>query len=159
MSHLSGEPIASCKGVNAVRPFSIYEPTGCNVPSEYVVQREGSTGKSNLQQVTAEQICSYVGDRSMLVDKDAEEIRKLILSAPSQEYEVNKILDKRGSMVSGDKEYWIKWKGYPDPTWEREALVNALDLITEFHIALRPYPPSTLTLTLAPLLILLWFIP
>ena len=44
------------------------------------------------------------------------------------EYEVEKILDKKGN------KYLVKWKGYNDPTWEpRRNLTNAKEAIEEFE--------------------------
>ena len=37
-------------------------------------------------------------------------------------------------MKEGTKEYFVKWKGDYDLTWKPEALINAPDLITEFHM-------------------------
>ena len=44
------------------------------------------------------------------------------------EYEVEKILDKKGN------KYLVKWKGYNDPTWEpRRNLTNAKEALEEFE--------------------------
>jgi len=97
--------------------------------SEYRVRREG--GRS-VERVTIEQIRPYVDSLA----KSAPErlaIERAIFEAPSREYEVEKILDEEGSMKRGNKRYLIKWKGYDEHTWEPEALINAPDLITEFH--------------------------
>ena len=56
-----------------------------------------------------------------------------IFEAPYREYEVERILDEEGSMKKGNKRYLVKWKGYDESSWEPEALINAPDLITEFH--------------------------
>ena len=102
------------------------------LPSEYVVRREG--GQGHKTRATIEQLRSYVDTCMIRADQTRGEMRDRILLAPSREYEVERILDEKGSMKEGTKEYFVKWKGDYDFTWEPEALINAPDLITEFHM-------------------------
>ena len=101
-------------------------------PPEYVVRREG--GQAHKTRVTVEQLRSYVDSCMIRSDQTVSELKDKILLAPSREYEVERILDEKGSMKDGNKEYFVKWKGNYDHTWEPEALINAPDLITEFHM-------------------------
>ena len=58
----------------------------------------------------------------------------VILSDNSEEYEVEQILDKR--TLKGNKQYLIKWVGYPlhDATWELENhLKNAQQKVKDFE--------------------------
>ena len=51
-----------------------------------------------------------------------------------EEFEVEKILKMR--TVKGKKEYYLKWKGFPDSenTWEPEENMNAADLLADFKM-------------------------
>jgi hypothetical protein len=52
-----------------------------------------------------------------------------------QHYEIEKILAHRRKK---DKmEYKIKWKGYPDPTWEPETAFDDVETLRSYHRALR----------------------
>lgn len=48
------------------------------------------------------------------------------------EYEVEKVLDSR--IRDGEREYFLKWKGYPmsECTWEKESGMNCDDLVEEY---------------------------
>jgi len=110
------------------------------VVSEYVVRREGSTGQSNIQRVTAERMRSYVDAKTTageLVDHSGQ--IETLDTAPTKEWEVESILDEIGSMKSGNKRYLVKWKGDYENSWEPEKLINAPDLITDFHTKKHKY--------------------
>ena len=62
-------------------------------------------------------------------------MKDLVDSTPSRQYEVDKIVRETGSFKCGTKRYLVRWKGDFDDTWEPEALLQAPDLITEFHAA------------------------
>ena len=68
-----------------------------------------------------------------MTDPDSDDFD---LFGPTQEYEVEAVLERRGSGAT--REYKIKWKGYdgePDEsTWEQVAnVVNAKDMIDAFN--------------------------
>ena len=53
-------------------------------------------------------------------------------SNPEVEYEIEKVLKKR--LRKGKPEYFVKWKGYDETTWEPlENLKNAKSLIDKFE--------------------------
>ena len=56
-----------------------------------------------------------------------------IIVNDEEEYEVEKILDKRKHY--GKIQYLIKWKGYPlsEASWESENNLNCPDLLEEFN--------------------------
>ena len=100
------------------------------MPSEYVVQREGSSSKSSLKRVTIEQIRSYAEAR--VPDPASKEVVDITKIHETREYEVVSIKDERGSMRDRNKRYLVEWKGDYEDTWEPEHLLNAPDF-TEFH--------------------------
>jgi len=58
---------------------------------------------------------------------------KLVIIKGEEEFEVEKILDKR--IVRGKEKFLVQWKGYiaEGDTWEsRENLKNAKELVKEF---------------------------
>jgi len=59
---------------------------------------------------------------------------KLVIIKREEEFEVEKILNKR--MIRGKKKFLVRWKGYTaeEDTWEnRENLENAKELVEEFE--------------------------
>jgi hypothetical protein len=52
-------------------------------------------------------------------------------SEEESEYEVEKILDKKGS--GSTLKYRIKWKGYPKPTWEPASNCDCKEMIIAFE--------------------------
>ena len=59
---------------------------------------------------------------------------KLVIIKGEEEFEVEKILNKR--MIRGKKKFLVRWKGYmvEEDTWEnRENLENAKELVEEFE--------------------------
>jgi hypothetical protein len=52
-------------------------------------------------------------------------------SEEESEYEVEKILDKKGSGPT--LKYQIKWKRYPKPTWEPASNCDCIEMITAFE--------------------------
>jgi len=59
---------------------------------------------------------------------------KLVIIKGEEEFEVEKILNKR--MIRGKEKFLVRWKGYmaEEDTWEsRENLENTKELVEEFE--------------------------
>lgn len=115
-----------------VGPFVVVECIYHNgEPSEYVLRREG--GGEGRVRATVERLRPYVDAHAMSSAFTAEQLREVASQALGHQWEVRTILDERGAVDEGTKEYLVDWVGDWEPTWEPEVLVAAPALVTEFH--------------------------
>ena len=52
-----------------------------------------------------------------------------------EEYEVEAILDHRGGNHKNQQQYLVKWKGYPETTWEPQSnlMRHASELVLQYE--------------------------
>jgi transposase InsO family protein len=107
-----------------VRPSHIPKYDG----KRYIVVRQTTNGAYILKDSEGN-----VLDRRVPIDQ-MKLIRAWRESVDSQGdvYEVERILDHRFDEDDHTTYYLIKWKGYPDPTWEPYANINDRRLITNY---------------------------
>ena len=82
---------------------------------------------------TVEQLRAYVDAYAPRGVHSAEVLQRLVAQAPLKQWEVQAILDERGSTASSTKEYLIDWGKEWRPSRESEALLRAPKKVREFH--------------------------
>ena len=100
-------------------------------PSEYLLKREGGTARVRA---TIEQIRAFVDAATGLDEGRRDEVLQEVNDAAGRRWEVKAVLDEKGSMAKGTKKFLVDWEGDYEPTWEPEALLNAPELVSEYHI-------------------------
>ena len=93
------------------------------------------TGKEQIPADPAQVVWNYAFEGSLAAGVTAPDSDDFNSFGPTQEYEVEAVLGRRGSGAT--REYKIKWKGYDghsdESTWEVVSnVVNAKDMIEAF---------------------------
>ena len=91
---------------------------------EYTIQRVGQSSKLKCR-VHIDRLASFQSIDEEIAAREAanqELARPLTLPrSREKEYEVEEILDHRGTFIGGDREYLVKWQGYEQPDWEPDS--------------------------------------
>ena len=103
-----------------------------NIPSEYVLKRDGSAAESRVR-ATAEVLRVYLEAAAPSSLQTLEEVQELVAKAPKRQYEVKAILGERGSTRHGTKAYLVDWGEEWEPTWQPLELIRAPEKVSEFH--------------------------
>ena len=113
-------------------PYEILSKDG---PFEYSMREVGKSGKI-LQQVHADRMLPYRSELE-LEKKHGLVIQAQTVQGFSKECEVEKVVDEKGSIANGTKQYKVRWKGYDESndSWvPYEDMTNCASSIQRFEL-------------------------